>query len=496
VKADLILTDSRVRSQLSSEDRWLIILLSVCFALVCAFLGIALAEPSFWLIAALAIALLIAYEPRLGLYLVWSCIGLDSVQYDPLAAPFAKLYQGLPGLLATPIELLLLWTLVATILRWVSTGEWHSNSVNSLLAAGALSTLLVMAIVLGVNNGGNFTIALWETRAVLLVLPVMLITAALLTERKHVYQLMAVAGLALSLMTAELAWRYFFLLRPGEFDGVLEQAFNHDGAVLVAFLAVAGVAACMWCPKGKHRLAAFLIAVLAVVVVLVSRRRSAVICLEGGLLVIGTMLLMTNWRRFMLACPIVILAIAIYAGAFWNNQGSLGQPVRGFRAVFDSSAQSERDRQSDQYRVAERLDVWLEIKARPVQGMGFGLAYAKPYPFPDLTSIWPFWPYIPHNNILWLWMKGGVFTFLSFWLLTASTIARASRLGRATESGLMRVLAVSVCSFMVMMVLYSYVDLGLQSPRLMILFGGCIGLLSVVERLWQPVREPGDVAIT
>jgi hypothetical protein len=483
-----------VQFQLQRDNRRLVILIATAAVISCGVLAMVLAAPALWAITALSFALLILYEPRSGLFAIWSSIALDSVQYDPLTAPFALLYQGLPGLLATPIELLVLWTLVAALVRGVATGEWHFTRLFPLVTTGILSSLLVAAIVLGVGNGGNFTIALWETRAVLLLLPVMVVTGALLTEREHVYQLLAITGVALILMTAELTWRYFFLLRPGDFEGVLEHAFNHDGAVLVAFLAVAGLTAMIWCPNDKHRGLALLVAVLATVIVLVSRRRAAVVCLEGGVLVIGTMLLLINWRKFLVVCPIALMAIAIYAGAFWNNQGSLGQPVRGFRSVFNSSAQSERDKQSDAYRLAEHLDVWLEIKARPIQGMGFGLEYAKPIPFTDLSSIWPFWAYIPHNNILWLWMKGGILTFMVFLFLIGSTISEAARIGRTATSSMVRVVAISICSLMVMLFLYSYVDLGLQSARLMILVGGSLGILSVLERLWASPREAGHIA--
>jgi hypothetical protein len=44
-----------------------------------------------------------------------------------------------------------------------------------------------------------------------------------------------------------------------------------------------------------------------------------------------------------------------------------------------------------------------------------------------------------------------------------------------------------------MVILMAWVDLGLQSARLMILFGTGIGLLTVLERLWLAPAEAGEV---
>jgi hypothetical protein len=92
-------------------------------------------------------------------------------------------------------------------------------------------------------------------------------------------------------------------------------------------------------------------------------------------------------------------------------------------------------------------------------------------------------------------MKGGVLTFMAFLFLIGSTISQASRLGRGTNDDLIRVVAISICALMVMLLLYSYVDLGLQSARLMILVGGAMGLLSVLERLWTPPHEAPSASI-
>ncbi len=332
----------------------------------------------------------------------------------------------------------------------------------------------------------------------LLILPVMLLTTSLILERRHLFELLAVITGCLAIMTLEMAWRYLTVLRPGDFGGVLEQAFNHDGAMLVAVLSVIGGASFLWSSQPKYRIGSMLLMLLSVYVVLVARRRAAIIGAESGLLVLGIMLAITYSGRFARWFPFVLLIAVLYAGAFWNNPDTLGQPVRGFRSVFQSQQLSERDKQSDEYRVAERYNAWANIRAQPILGSGFGLAYAKPVPLTDLSNIWPFWAYIPHNSILWLWMKGGLPLFLAFWFLLGSSCAQGVNLAKRVSDPLPTAITASVCAYFVMVVLMAYVDLGLQSARLMILFGSCLGLISVVERLWLPKAHavPARVPMT
>jgi hypothetical protein len=484
---------SESHKQAARWDRHLVLLVSGIAAVLTLAFAISLDTPFFWFMAALCVAVVVLYEPRVGLHLIWLIAIVDVVSYDPLTAPFEWwLLWPVQGFFATPLEMLVVWTAIATIISCLARGEWHLPKPALVFSSAALSVLFVAQIFFGVNRGGNFTIALFETRWMFLVLPVMLITVALLTTKKHVYELAAVVGLALAYMTLELAWRYMFLLRgePGE---TLETAFNHDGSAVVALAALIALAIALWSQEPRQRLGALLFSLVAVAVLLVTRRRAAIVCFEAGVLVLGLIIMMTSRKQLLMIAPVVIVAVALYTAAFWNHQGTLGQPARGFRTVFESSSKSERDQSSDGYRIAENMNLWIGIHANPIQGAGFGLAYAKPYPLPDLSKFWPTWDYIPHNNILWLWLKGGVLSFATFWFLVGSVFAESTRKARKTTSMFVRILMASVCTLATTLVLFAYVDVGLQSARLMTLFGGSLGLLSIAERLW-PDEEQADVA--
>jgi hypothetical protein len=254
--------------------------------------------------------------------------------------------------------------------------------------------------------------------------------------------------------------------------------------MLLGVLHVMAAASILGSRDKKQRALALLVVVLTGFIVLASRRRAAVIGTEVALIVLGLTLLMTNWKSFAKLAPLVVVVGVIYAATFWNNPNSWGQPVRSFRAVFDSQSVSQRDRASDDYREAEKLNVLWSIRAQPLDGIGFGVPYAKPLPFPNLSGFWPFWDYIPHNTILWLWLKGGVLLFAAFWFLLGTSLAQAAGLLRRVREPLPVAIVSVITAYFVMVVLFAYVDLGLMSTRLMAGFGAAMGLLSVIERLW------------
>jgi hypothetical protein len=322
------------------------------------------------------------------------------------------------------------------------------------------------------------------------ILPVMLATVQLVRGRIELRQLGLIVSAILLLMTLETFWRYMTIVRPGDYEGALEFAYSHETSVLVGFLMTICAAWALWGPNRKERLIALAICLLAAVVLLTMRRRAGLIAGEAGLLTVGLFILLKEKRRFLVIAPIVLILATVYLAAFWNNPNSLGQPARAFRTVFDSESTDGRDQASDAYRRAEKLNLWWNIQASPLEGIGFGVPYAKPYSMPDLSSFWPFWDYIPHNTILWLWMKGGILTFMSFWFLLGAGMSRLVEACKASNDRLIIAAASCAAAFLTMAVLFSYVDLGLTNTRIMVILGSSLGLIGTIQRLVSETRTP------
>ncbi|HWC29089.1 MAG TPA: O-antigen ligase family protein [Dehalococcoidia bacterium] len=449
-------------------------------ALVAALPAAAFQAQMLWLFVALAVAVAVMIEPLVGLYAGVAVIGLDTS--GPNTAPLGDLFSTIPVLKATPVELLLLWTTFAAYLR--TAGKDHAANDRAVLVALLIFLFLVLqAMLLGVSQGGSFTIALWEVRAMLCILPVMLMTNLLVRDREGLRRLGIVLAVTLILMSVEAAWRYLTYIRPGSFDGVIEFTFGHETSVLVGVLLMGAACWALWGPNRKQRLLALALIVAAGLVEITMRRRAGLIAAEAGILAVGLMLFVKDYRRFLIIAPIFLLVSTAYLAVFWHNTKSFGEPARAFRSVIDSESSSERDRASDEYRRIETLNIWSNIESAPIEGIGFGVPYAKPHKFPNLSSFWPFWDYIPHNTILWLWMKAGVVTFLAFWFLLGSAIVRTVAICRMANDRLVIAMAAAITAFFPMMVLFSYVDLGLTNVRLMILSGICFGLVGLMQRL-------------
>jgi hypothetical protein len=315
----------------------------------------------------------------------------------------------------------------------------------------------------------------------LILVPLLFATSGLIRERAHMLRLATILGIGLLYLTLETALHYTFVVRAGQISTSLEQAFDHGSAVLVSLVVVGGFIWAIWGENKRQRLFALAVVGVAFIVLLTMRRRAGMVTADAGILAVGVMLLLTNWRRFIAIAPIVAVCAGLYLLTFWNHPNSLGQPARAVKSVVSSDSVSARDRDSDDYRLREKLNVWWGIQAEPITGTGFGRPYAKPLPLVDLSSIWPFWDYMPHNTILWLWLKAGVLAFMAMMFLFGAAVMQYVHLATRTRTPQLIALAAFGGATVVVVALLAYVDLGLVNARVMTLFGVTLGAIPFLE---------------
>jgi O-antigen ligase len=104
---------------------------------------------------------------------------------------------------------------------------------------------------------------------------------------------------------------------------------------------------------------------------------------------------------------------------------------------------------------------------------------------PDL-SWWPFWRYETHNSVLWMWLKTGVLGYLALWILLGAAVSRAAFATRSLTDPQLRVASVFCLVSIVAVLVFSYVDLGMVSPRVTVFLGSVLGIVSVIEGLQSP----------
>jgi O-antigen ligase len=187
--------------------------------------------------------------------------------------------------------------------------------------------------------------------------------------------------------------------------------------------------------------------------------------------------LLVKFRRRFFLWLILTLAVVYlgYIGIFWNanTTSSLAQPARAVHSIF---APDPRDAASNIYRYVEVANIRLNLHANPLIGLGFGRQFTFYYPMPDL-SFWPFWHYTPHNAFLWIWMKMGVIGFIVFLSLIGLAVLRGTHaIAEARDSDIAPALIALVGAILVL-VIHSYVDLGLTNVRSTLFLGLALGIL-------------------
>jgi O-antigen ligase len=223
--------------------------------------------------------------------------------------------------------------------------------------------------------------------------------------------------------------------------------------VILAALAV-------WLLPGAPRSMKWLVP-LAVIPVgwvwLVSQRRAAVVALAVAIILLGLVLAKLNPRRLRKIAPIVALLTVAYLGAFWNSHSLLGFPADALKSVISPEEVSEKDQSSDVYRTVENFDIAATIHAKPLTGLGFGQRFYRPIPLPDI-SFFPFYEFMPHNSVLWMWIKTGIGGFIAMLFVFGSAVRIGIRTILRLERGRDVMLAFAALSYVVMYLVYAYVD--------------------------------------
>jgi hypothetical protein len=276
----------------------------------------------------------------------------------------------------------------------------------------AFSAVLALGVVNGlVQAGGDLTFALWEVRAFAVLIGVYLLSCLFISSEDRVNDLVWCTLIASTVLAVDNTLRWLLILRSVSSDDL---AYDHVDSVVLVFatllclclLAFGGTRAQRW--YALITLPLFLFAMEEM------KRRAAFVILAVGILIMCVFLLRLRPRIFWRIVPPVALACALYLAIFWNQNGTLAQPARAISSQFSPDP---RDAASNDYRVVERYDIISNIERAPLMGLGFGQQYVMYIPLPDLGTVWPFWHYMTHNAVLWVWMKDGALGFVAFWWL-------------------------------------------------------------------------------
>jgi O-antigen ligase len=439
--------------------------------------------------AAACVIALVVWRPRYGLYLSLVLLAM----FEPLPREwFSKLGWFIQSdvstttpisfFVVTPIELLLALTAVSTLAK-LAIARRAPATLQLLAPLLVFTVLLVAGIVWGMRSAGSLSVALWETRALFAAILIALLAAQLLRRREHVNCLANLLCLALIILSIDIVVRRFTVLAAVP-AGALDLDFDHATPVLMNLAVILLLARLIWPASLLQRLMALAVPLILYAEML-TERRAGWVGLDIGLVLLAIFVFRLRPKIFYFLVLPMMVVYSGYLVSFWNADGAVAQPARAVRSI---SSPDPRDAASNTYRVVEQQDIRINIQRSPIAGLGFGQPYIFYLPLPDL-SWWPFWHYEAHNSVLWLWMELGPFGLIAFLTLVGGSITRGVQLlKRATRDRSAPVL-VAFVSLILMMTVYSFVDLGLFSLRLTAWTGVAIGVIGTWGQLAKAAEE-------
>jgi O-antigen ligase len=170
---------------------------------------------------------------------------------------------------------------------------------------------------------------------------------------------------------------------------------------------------------------------------------------------------------------------AVYFPVFWNSEGTLAQPARALRSAIAPNA---RDLMSNQYRQAEDANLVLNIQASNGIGKGFGVPIDYAIPIQDLSDISSMIDYVPHNGVLYVWMRMGLVGEIAFLSLVGAMVIRGCQLVKVKDRELALFGTLVVCAVLGYVV-QGYNDMGFFWFRIALALGALLGGVEAALRL-------------
>ncbi|MGV3722002.1 MAG: O-antigen ligase family protein [Actinomycetota bacterium] len=349
------------------------------------------------------------------------------------------------------------------------------------------TAFVLLAWMNGLATGGEFNFSLLEIRPPLYFLFAYLMTANLAQDQTYHRRLIRMAVACIGIKAILYTYRLYVTMNgtvPDQGVGSHEEVFFFNAFfVLLLLLGLTGA---------EPRLRAAMWVILPVVVTghLACNRRAGVAALIIALpvlLIIGFAALPRRRKLIGVVGAILAVAVSIYYPFYRNKSGMWAQPAQAIKSVFEPDA---RDASSDAYRKGEDQNLMATIKSAPIQGIGYGKRMLVVADLSYAAHLWEFWDKLPHNTLLWIWMRTGSLGFFAFWLMFVTILMYGCQIVREAEGPEAQTLAMFSVSVLVMWVIAGLFDMGFTQVRIVLFSGFAVGLLTCIPRRDLTVEHP------
>lgn len=476
------------------------ILLAVAATFIALCLGVALGvfsdNPALVLAAFVPVALapLLWFRPVWAVYVL--VVGAASIETfnlhfpDSLTdrMPFFRSFSSLGGpipLPMTPAELLMGTALLILMLQRMANRERPLEGGPLFWAIGCYALTVLFGFIYGVGTGGNITAALWEMRAQMYLFPVYLLVFNLVRTENQIKLVFWLFLGAVAIKGILGSWRYLVTL-GGDLSKVAvlsdhNSLLAHEESLFFALFFVFILV--IWLVRGDRSQLRFglLLSPPVLLAFLANQRRAGTLAFLLGALVVTLLIYLLVQHRRRLIRSLAILGAAIlpiYVVLLGGSNNLLAEPAVAIASMYQPD---EKDEASNEYRVTENLNLQYNIMDSPILGRGYGKPIVWYIPLPDLSSIFGLWEFIPHNTLLWLWMRTGFLGFAIFWFMIGRFIVQASLVAKSQKDPYFLGIAIMSIATTLAWLAVGAVDQGLIDFRSTILLGTLMGLVSRIS---------------
>lgn len=457
----------------------------------------------FLLLLIIALPILLWRLPRLSLYGTLGAASLIEITASnapdaftdriPLFININTLFQVYTRIdfKALPINLFELFIVTAgicSLFRSVFSGTARIKGGDLWKPIAVYMVFVVIAWVNGMASGGDFKISLQEVRGQFYFFLAYLMAVNVVQGRKEANTALWISVVCIAIKGAFYTFRRYVTLAgqplPDQGVGSHEEAFLFDNFVLM-------LCALLVCGS-RRKMQWFMIAALPVVLLgnLATNRRAG----TAALVLMIPVLFLCAYAGLPKRRPLIVLIAAIlgvlgmaYYQVGKNSGATWAQPARAINSQFEPN---ERDLSSNLYRDAENYNQMATIKANPL-GYGYGKPFLHIAPMEDISDTYIYWDILPHNQVLWVWMRTGFFGFYAFWMMITIIAVYACRFIRDDALDLdTKALAMFVLLSVGSLLVFGLLDLQLSNFRDLIFVGVWVGILTRLKHFPPLPPEP------
>ena len=460
--------------------------------------GVSHAEPMiFGLITGVLLLLpLIWQRPVLSLYILIG--GAAVFETFPLGFPDSltdkvPFFQsassvGGPGwIIISGAELLIILGLGAVAMQRVSLGKTPLKTGPLFLPLAFYMAMVGYGLVQGRAMGGDTLTSFWEARSQIYLILAYMLVVNTIQEKSQLTRLVWILLLGIGLKGVLGTWRYLVTL-GGDTSTVTVIAKNnsilaHEESYFFALFFILALILFLFRSNRAQLWFTIVAATPVLLAFLANERRASHLILMIGIVMVLPWVyrLLESRRKVILRVAILIMLLGpLYIAATWNTTAKGGEPARAIKSLI---APNERDASSNDYREKEALNLKYNIALDPIRGLGYGRPIDFVVPVPYTGDIFIFWNIIPHNSILWVWMRLGFVGFVAFWFLIGRALVSAMVVAKQLSDPYLQSMGVFTVVALFTWVVLGALDMGLADFRVSVLIGGIMGLVGLLPQL-------------